>query len=227
MKKIIIFSIIFFALITQNCTKENKTEKIGSFPKKISLEGNVVESSLRASDLWIRDSIFISENVWSKENVFYTFNSSDNKLINTFGKRGKGPKEIRVPGASYYDKPNNTMYILDNGNNTIYKYDLKEKKIEPKKFIQIPSKLSQRVMEFEVLDNSNIILQCHNKNNDILLLLNKKGNIINTFIDNPYKKDEIPKWTAIELYWNKIAKHPTKKILLLDSDFMIDYWLLM
>ncbi len=113
-------TIILFLLFIAACNTGNKKEiiiiKETDFQKDKMLIGeylNIYPTPHCPENILIIDSLLIIKNGdMCNDDFFYIYNKNDNKFLNSFGKRGRGPKEfLSVKMSGQYVKNENSIKI--------------------------------------------------------------------------------------------------------------------
>lgn len=90
--------IIIFAI---SCTKHKEVTPTSIFSDSTQIEGKVVNVNLYSINKPVRaimmDSLLIIKDLEANEYNFHIINVNKEKLIKSFGKAGRGPKEIEIP----------------------------------------------------------------------------------------------------------------------------------
>ncbi len=140
MNKICLGIIIVFLFI-MGCTSEKKVIH-GSLVPVDSLD---VSENIEHCLKYVTASRLIDNNIYATDGSSFNVYSKDFKLLNSFGKKGKGPGEFMF--ATDFRCMDDTLYISDLVNGRVQKHDLKgnylksEKSMLPMKVLKTADKI--------------------------------------------------------------------------------------
>lgn len=189
------FLIIVFIIINFSCnnSKDNKNLSFREFSKKVNMEERFVEKlSLKGcynpSSVHIFDTLLIVTQERIEKGIFSFYSLKNYKLLASFGKQGKGPDEFINPAYVNIDKHNQLLWFIDYPKTTFYAFSIQEilkdpQNIKPVKVIKFNQSLMP-VFTYKVLEDTSILLSSSN-NSSLLTLINSKGEIIETYGEQP------------------------------------------
>jgi len=195
MIKYVKFLIIVFIVINFSCnnSKDSKNLSFREFNKKVNMEDRFVEKlSLKGcynpSSVHVFDTLLIVTQKRIEKGIFSFYSLKNHKLLASFGKQGKGPGEFIAPAITNVDKHNKWLWFIDYPKTTFYAFSIQEilkgpRNIKPVKVIKFNQSLMP-VFTYKVLADTSILLSSSN-NSSLLTLINSKGEIIETYGEQP------------------------------------------
>ena len=223
MRKIHIISWILILIFIITCKNEEKSEHSfkeltphetkAEFSKTKQLEGKHAELKkilpLQAYDVKIIDSLLIVQDTYKSDFCFYLFNKNTFDLITKTGKKGKGPKEITAPGSFFLKKKKNELWVMDNTNFEIWKYDLnkvikREEDYLPEKSIKLTGEMRRPIKDIKWMPDIGQIVVSGNYGENLLSFYSENGKFMNHLGENFIKNEE--GWDSFE-YTKKMSLH--------------------
>ena len=216
---IISWTLILIFIIA--CKKEEKSEHSfkeltpheteAEFSKTKPLTGKHAELKkilpLQAYVINIIDSLLIVQDTYKSDFCFYLFNKNTFGLITKTGKKGKGPKEITAPGSFFIKKKQNELWVMDNSDFKLWKFDLKKvlKRKQgylPEKSVKLTGNMKRPIMDMEWMPEREQIVISGNYGKNLLSFYSKGGKFMNHLGKKHIKNEE--EWDSFE-YTKKMS----------------------
>lgn len=219
-KVIYLVSILIFFLA---CSKESKKdessatelskqEQEAKFTKTQKLKGKHPElkkkiPGIKSYNVYIIDSLLIVQDTYKPDFCFYLFNKNTFDLITKTGKKGKGPKEITAPGKFFLKKRQNELWLMNNSNFELWKFDLRKviKRKEdylPEKSIELTGNMKRPIMDMKWMPDREQIVISGNYGENLLSFYSEDGEFLN-HLGKKFKKNK-EGWRSFE-YTKKMA----------------------
>jgi hypothetical protein len=223
MRKTHIISWTLILIFIIACKKEEESkhsfqeltphETEAEFSKTKQLKGNHPELkktlALQSYDVKTIDSLLILKENYKSDFCIYVFNKNTFELITKTGKRGKGPKEITAPGRFFLKKKQNELWLMDNTDFELWKFDLTEaikrkQDYLPEKSVKLTGNMKRPIMAMESMPEREQIVISGNYGENLLSLYSENGKFMNHLGKKFIKNEE--GWDSFE-YTKKMSLH--------------------
>ena len=228
MRTLLIILPLLIACFTKGFAQVQIEYQMADFSKTIDLKGEKVETDMLGNpeSMILIDSLLFIKNRNVVDFYYDIINVNNGKLVNKFGRKGRGPGEIIYPWSIQYDSEYQQLYVYDQVARMIKIYSLKAILANQKNYFLKSFTIDSALIETPVLmaDNHFLCTLMGDREGKRFCIIDIDGNFEGKFGSFPDIGKEYPTTVAgnVFLSWVDVSPDRSRMILAYDNWEKID-----